>query len=186
MHLQFRTATPDDASQLQALVKSAYRGETSRQGWTTEADLVADDRIDVKGITAKITAPDGVVLMATDDDGALVACCEVVKRSADLAYFGLFAVDPRRQGGGLGRQVLNYTEDYCRRIWSVTKLEMNVIWTRDELISWYIRRGFRKTGKSKPFPYEELVNGAALRDDLYFDVLEKDLNTRTAASADAA
>ncbi|KAI1485843.1 putative acetyltransferase [Biscogniauxia mediterranea] len=185
MKLQFRIATPDDASQLQVLVKSAYRGETSRQGWTTEADLLSDDRIDVKGIIAKITSPGTVVLMATDDDGSLVACCEMLKRSAHVAYFGMFAVDPRRQGRGLGRQVLSYIEDFCQRTWGASKLEMNVIWTRDELISWYIRRGFRKTGESKPFPYNELVNGVALRDDLYFEVLEKDLNTAPAASAAA-
>ncbi|KAI1501900.1 putative acetyltransferase [Biscogniauxia marginata] len=177
INLQFRIATLDDASRLQALVQSAYRGETSRQGWTTEADLLTDDRINVEGIIAKITKPDSAVLLATDDGGALVSCCEIFKRSADVAYFGMFAVDPRRQGGGLGRQVLTYTEDYCRRAWGVKKLELGVIWSREELISWYLRRGFRKTGESRPFPYEELVNGTTLQDDLHFEVFEKDLNT---------
>ena len=56
-------------------------------------------------------------------------------------------------------------------------MEMNVIWTREELIAWYLRRGYRKTGKSSPFPYDQLVNGKALRDDLYFDILEKDISS---------
>ena len=178
--LQFRVATPDDAAPLQAFVKSAYRGDTSRQGWTTEADLVADDRINVDGIIAKINTPDSAILIATDGDGenagVLVACCEVLKRSSDLAYFGMFAVDPLRQGRGLGRQVLAHAEEYCRRTWGVRKVEMSVIWTREELILWYMRRGYQRTGESRPFPYGELVNGVALRDDLYFDILEKELH----------
>lgn len=176
--LRFRVATPEDAAPLQAFVKSAYRGEKSRRGWTTEADLVTDDRVDVEGIMAKITTPDSVILIATDgdgEDGALVACCEVVKRKSDLAYFGMFAVDPYLQGCGVGRQVLAHAEEYCLWAWGIRKVEMSVIWTREELISWYMRRGYQKTGESRPFPYGQLINGVALRDDLYFDILEKDL-----------
>ncbi|CAI4218428.1 unnamed protein product [Parascedosporium putredinis] len=132
--LHYRVAVPDDAARLQTFVKSAYRGESSRQGWTTEADLLNDERISVKA--------------CADDDTALIACCEVLRRGPDLAYFGMFAVDPTRQGLGLGRQVLAYAELYCAKT---------------------------KTGEKKPFPYDELVNGVALRDDLYFDVLEKEL-----------
>lgn len=175
-NLQFRVATPDDAVPLQPFVKSAYRGESSRQGWTTEADLLEGDRIDVPGLKAKITAPDAAILLAADDAGALVACCEVAKSSADVAYFGMFAVDPLRQGGGLGRKVLAYAEDYCRRTWGVERMEMSVIWTREELISWYVRRGYKKTGGTAPFPYGVVENGKPLRDDLYFEIMVKDLS----------
>lgn len=180
--LQFRIATPDDAAEIQPLVQSAYRGDASRQGWTTEADLLTGDRIDVQGIVDKITKPDSTVLIATDSDGVLVGCCEVWKRSFDLAYFGMFAVDPRRQAGGVGRQVLAYAEDYCRKFWGVEKMEMSVIWTRKELIAWYIRRGYRKTGEERPFPHHEVPEGAALRDDLHFEVLEKELGVYTGAA----
>ena len=173
---QFRVATPDDAPQLQPLIKSAYRGDKIKKAWTTEGHLIADDRIDVQGIVAKMTAPDSAVLVAIDEeDGAIAACCEVARQPDGLGYFGLFAVDPGRQGGGLGRRVLEFAEGYTHRTWGVDTMEMCVIWTRDELIAWYERRGYRKTGRSKPFPYAELVNGKALRDDLYFDVLVKDL-----------
>ncbi|PKS08377.1 hypothetical protein jhhlp_005321 [Lomentospora prolificans] len=174
--LHYRVAVPDDAAQLQAFVKSAYRGESSRQGWTTEADLLSDERISIDGMMEKITTPDSSVLIVTNgDEKTFLACCEVLKRSDDLAYFGMFAVDPARQGQGLGRQVLAYAEMYCVKTWGVKKVEMSVIWTREELISWYVRRGYKKTGETRPFPYSELVNGVALRDDLYFDILEKDL-----------
>ncbi|KAH8894607.1 acyl-CoA N-acyltransferase, partial [Thozetella sp. PMI_491] len=144
--LEFRVAMPEDAALIQPLVRSAYRGEESRKGWTTEADLVTGERIDVAGIRAKIEDPNGRILMTTNEDGVLVACCEILRLNDDIAYFGLFAVDPQRQGGGLGRQVLKYAEDYCFREWEVQKLEMMVIGTRDELISWYVRRGYQKTG----------------------------------------
>lgn len=186
--LTIRTATPADIAPLLSLISSAYRGDPSRLGWTTEADLLTGDRIDSAGLLAKISDPAGVLLLATaptpnSDPSALscpVACCELqVRRRNDgtkIGYFGLFAVDPRRQGGGLGRQVLRIAEDYARDTLGLDRLEMSVIFTRAELIAWYLRRGYARTGERRPFPYEQLVSGAAaLRDDLYFEILEKSL-----------
>ncbi|CAH0054736.1 unnamed protein product [Clonostachys solani] len=164
--LTFRKALPADVPSILKLVRSAYRGE---------ADLVADERIDEAGILAKISAPGGVILMAHDDAGALASCCELLKRDDGLAYFGLFAVDPLRQAGGIGRQVLARAEEHAREVFGVKRLEMWVIWTREELIEWYVRRGYTRTEETAPFPYKELVNGEALRDDLHFRVLVKDL-----------
>jgi ribosomal protein S18 acetylase RimI-like enzyme len=180
--LNFRAAIPDDTELLLPLIRSAYRGEESRAGWTTEADLVADERIDTSGLLAKITAPDAVVLVITDgstnpDAQALISCCELLWHpDSKTAYFGLFAVDPKKQGAGIGRQVLTYAEDYALSRWGAAKVEMTVIWQREDIIAWYARRGYRKTGEQRPFPYEGLVNGKALRDDLYFEVLVKELN----------
>ena len=175
--LTFRVATTsdDDVNAILKLVRSAYRGDDSRAGWTTEADLVADERIDAAGVRAKIDEPQGVILTAYDDTGRLASCCEILRRDDELAYFGLFAVDPTRQAGGIGRQVLAEAEEYARKVFGVQKMEMNVIFPREELIAWYIRRGYTKTDETKPFPYEQLVNGKALRDDLYFSVLVKEL-----------
>ncbi|KAK7707172.1 hypothetical protein SLS64_007382 [Diaporthe eres] len=186
----FRKATPADVPALLALVKSAYRGEDSRQGWTTEADLVADERIDEAGLLAKITAPGGAVLLATTTTTitagpgpdataeTLLACCEVLRHPApsDLSYFGLFAVSPRLQNGGIGRKMLAEAERLAREEMGAARMEMTVVWLREELISWYVRRGYVVVeGEKRPFPYESLVNGKALRDDLYFLVLRKDL-----------
>ncbi|KAK2060107.1 acetyltransferase [Colletotrichum caudatum] len=190
--LAFRPATPADVPVLLPLIRSAYRGESSRAGWTTEADLVADQRIDEAGLLAKIAEPGGVVLLVTDADAAdaaddadpsrrrfssPLACCEVARRETDpaVAYFGLFAVDPRRQAGGVGRAVLAHAEAFARRALGARRMEMCVIWTRAELIAWYGRRGYARTGERREFPYGELVGGAALRDDLWFEVLEKEL-----------
>jgi GNAT superfamily N-acetyltransferase len=173
--LTFRKANSEDVPALLPLIRSAYRGEASREGWTHEADLVADERIDEEGLLVKIHEPYGAVLLAFDEAGTLVSCCEILKRDDILGYFGLFAVNPKLQGGGIGKKVLAAAEAYAKDTLGLAKLEMSVIWTRDELISWYIRRGYVKTDEKKPFPYEHLVNGQALRDDLYFSVLLKTL-----------
>ncbi|KAL0931125.1 uncharacterized protein CTRU02_213860 [Colletotrichum truncatum] len=192
-NLSFRPATPDDVPLLLPLIRSAYRGSSSRKGWTTEADLLDDKRIDAAGVLAKIQEPEGVILLVTDDSAPLpvttttnetekretvsqpVACCEVLRKGdGNMAYFGLFAVNPDLQAAGIGRRVLEYAENFARERWAVRGMEMWVIWTREELISWYERRGYRRTGKTAEFPYAELVGGEALRDDLYFVVLEKD------------
>jgi GNAT superfamily N-acetyltransferase len=170
-----RKATADDLPAVLALVRSAYRGESSRAGWTTEADLVDDQRIDEEGLLAKINEPFGAVLVSYDTAGDLMACCEVLKQSDTLGYFGLFAVNPLRQAGGIGRIILGEAEAYVKQTWGLSEMEMSVIWTREELIQYYIRRGYTKTEKTKPFPYAELVGGKALRDDLYFSVLVKAL-----------
>jgi GNAT superfamily N-acetyltransferase len=176
MSLTFRKATSADASSVLNLVRSAYRGESSRAGWTTEADLVADERIDTPGVVAKITHPRGAILLASDPtSGDLVSCCEVLCRDDDIAYFGLFAVDPKKQAGGVGRKVLEHAEAFAKKEFGAKHMEMWVIWPREELIAWYIRRGYQKTSRTAPFPYEHLVNGKALRDDLYFVTLDKEL-----------
>ena len=171
----FRTAGVEDVDDVLDLVRLAYRGPESRQGWTSEADLLDDERIDRAGVLAKITDPTGVVLIATSDDDPLVACCELVRRSTTAAYFGMFAVRPSAQSAGVGRVVLAEAERFAHSTFGVSTMEMTVIGQRTSLIDWYIRRGYTLTGERRPFPYEELVNGRALRDDLYFEVLTKTL-----------
>jgi ribosomal protein S18 acetylase RimI-like enzyme len=88
----------------------------------------------------------------------------------------MFAVTPARQSGGIGRTVLAAAEAFAVEHWQATTMEMTVIGQRDELIAWYERRGYCLTGERRPFPYAELIDGRALRDDLYFAVLAKPLH----------
>lgn len=174
--LTFREASTDDAPELVTFVNAAYRGEDAKKGWTTEADLLSGTRIDDVGICHKIEAPRSYLIMAHDAENKLAACCEVLCHESNVAYFGLFAVDPQRQAGGIGRQVLEYAEAFCKEKWQCPKIEMQVIWTRTELISWYERRGYNLVpGVTRPFPVQNLKNGQPLRDDLHFIVLEKTL-----------
>ncbi|GAA4879252.1 GNAT family N-acetyltransferase [Kitasatospora terrestris] len=171
--LTFRTAEQTDVPALVALVESAYRGDASRDGWTTEADLLDGQRTDAAGVAEVIGKPDSVVLVA-EQDGELLACCHLERRG-DSAYFGMFSVRPVRQGGGLGRVVLERAERLAREEWGVAELEMTVIEQRADLIAWYERRGFSRTGEFSPFPYGDERFGIPLRPDLRFERLAKTL-----------
>ena len=169
----FRHATAGDVAAIVALVESAYRGDTSRAGWTTEADLLDGQRTDRDDVLASITAPDSVMVLV-DDDGTLAACCHVQRRGT-RCYFGMFAVDPLRAGNGLGKQVMAYAEDIARTRWACTAMEMTVIRQRTDLIAFYERRGYTDTGRRSPFPYGDERFGVPRRDDLEFTLLEKAL-----------
>ena len=171
--LQFRTATPADIADVVALVESAYRGEGSKQGWTTEADLLDGQRTDAAGVGALVGRRDARVLLA-EADGAIVACAQL-EHEGDTGYFGMFSVRPRLQGAGVGRAVLVEAERIARDEWGCRTMRMTVISVRDELIAWYERRGYARTGEYSPFPYGDERFGIPKRDDLRFELLRKTL-----------
>ena len=171
--LGFRAATDADIDAIVALVTSAYRGESSRAGWTTEADLLDGARIDPEVLRADI-ARDGSRVVLAERDSALLACAHVAV-DGDAGYFGMFSVVPGLQGGGIGKQVLAECERIVRDDWRLPAMRMTVIDVRDELIAFYQRRGYRRTGITKPFPYGDARFGEPKRDDLRFEVLEKTL-----------
>ncbi|MER6068475.1 GNAT family N-acetyltransferase [Streptomyces sp. NPDC001817] len=169
----FRDATDADVDALVALIESAYRGDSSRAGWTTEADILQGRRTDPEGVLEVIKSPDSR-LLAVEQDGRIVACCQLEHRG-DHAYFGMFAVSPTLQGAGLGKTVMAEAERRVREAWGVTEMHMTVISVRDDLIAWYERRGYRRTGKMSPFPYGDERFGIPQRDDLQFELLVKKL-----------
>ncbi|KDN87021.1 GNAT family N-acetyltransferase [Kitasatospora cheerisanensis] len=169
----FRPAGARDVAAVVALVESAYRGEASRAGWTTEADLLDGQRTDEAAVAELLGRAESVVLLA-EQDGRLLACCHVERRGA-TGYFGMFSVSPTAQGGGLGRRVLARAEEWARDAWGVTAMEMTVIEQRADLIAWYERRGYARTGVYEPFPYGDERFGIPLRPDLRFEKLLKSL-----------
>ncbi|MFI6492456.1 GNAT family N-acetyltransferase [Streptomyces sp. NPDC050564] len=171
--LAFRDATDADVDALVALIESAYRGDSSRTGWTTEADILQGQRTDPEGVLAVIKSPDSR-LLTVERDGAVVACCQLEHRG-DHAYFGMFAVSPALQGEGLGKVILAEAERHARDAWGVVEMHMTVISVREDLIAWYERRGYRRTGKMTPFPYGDERFGIPQRDDLQFELLVKPL-----------
>ncbi|WP_330177143.1 GNAT family N-acetyltransferase [Streptomyces sp. NBC_01498] len=172
--LTYRDATPDDVKPLVDLIESAYRGESARASWTSEAGLLEGQRTDVRGVLEVIEA-EGSRLLMVETGGELVACCQLEHRGP-AAYFGMFAVDPRAQGGGLGKRVLAEAERRARADWGVGEMHMTVIIQRTDLIAWYERRGYRRTGQLLPFPYGDERYGLPQIDDLAFELLVKPLD----------
>lgn len=171
--LTFRTATAGDVGAIVALVESAYRGEASRAGWTTEADLLDGQRTDPEEVAGLIEKT-GSRLLLGERAGELLASAHLEKHGA-TAHFGMFAVRPAAQGGGIGKALLAEAERIARRDWHCRAMRMTVITLRTELIAWYKRRGYRSTGLFKPFPGDNARFGRPRRDDLRLAVLRKPL-----------
>lgn len=171
--LTFRTASVADVGPVVALVNSAYRGVASTVGWTTEAHLLEGQRADPDMVTAAVTDADGTMVLA-ERAGALFGCIQVT-RAGDAAHFGMFAVDPTLQAGGVGSALLTYAEDLARGPWGCASMDLEVIAQRDQLIAYYERRGYQRTGETTAFPYGDERFGTPQSDDLHFVVLRRDL-----------
>jgi ribosomal protein S18 acetylase RimI-like enzyme len=174
--LSFRSATSADVPAIVRLVDSAYRGEASRAGWTTEADLLDGQRTDAEAVADMLREPGSTVLLAEENGGKLVGCCRLERRPGAEAYFGMFSVKPLRQGSGVGRRLLAEAERIARDDWAAAMMIMTVIAQRAELIAWYERRGYQRTGETEPFPYGNERYGIPRRPDLVFAVLAKPLD----------
>ncbi|MDO4708712.1 MAG: GNAT family N-acetyltransferase [Pseudomonadota bacterium] len=173
MKLDFRHAVQADIPQLLALVTAAYRGDASRQSWTTEADLLDGSRTDAELLAADIDAADSLVLLG-EHAGKLIACAHLAMQP-DAGYFGMFSVCPRLQGQGIGKQMLLEAERIVREDFRKPLMRMQVIDLREELIAFYQRRGYHPTGQYSPFPYGDTRFGKPRRKDLRFAILEKPL-----------
>ncbi len=164
-------ATPADIPRLTRLVNSAYRGETSRQGWTTEAHLLDGPRIDEAGVRELLAAPDAALLLCQNAGGELLGCFHAQTRGVAV-YLSMLAVAPAGQGRGVGKFLLQAAEAYGRQHRCTTS-KMTVISVRPELIAFYERQGYRLTGATEPFPTDPRFG--IPRQPLVLLVLEKPL-----------
>lgn len=171
--LNIRKASLEDVENIVALVESAYRGEKSQQGWTTEADLLDGQRTDREEVEQLILQADSQIIVS-ELANEIVASVHIINKG-DYAYIGMFAVSPLAQGEGVGKTLLDYIEDLMQKKWQVKYSEMAVITQRVELINWYLKQGYELTGEKRPFPYGDIRYGIPKRDDLEFDVLKKKL-----------
>lgn len=145
-------ATLTDVPELVALVNSAYRGEGAKQGWTTEADIIEGTRIDLNSLTAELNDPN-VTMLKNTVDGKITGCVYVQKRG-DKLYLGMLTVSPTLQAKGLGKQLLEAAEEFGR-VNGLKAMTMTVITKRHELIAFYERRGYSKTGELIPLNIPE-------------------------------
>ena len=178
MPLTTRRATDTDVESLVALVNSAYRGDSSRAGWTTEADLLDGIRIDAVRVSAAIAAHTDNVILVLEEAGEIVACVHL-QRTDSSCYVGMLTTLPTRQGSGLGRRMMEQAETFAREEWGAAHMHMTVLTLRSELVAWYERRGYTVTSERRPFPYGDERWGLPKRDDLSFYVLRKSLTSIT-------
>lgn len=148
--LPIRSAVAADIPDLHALIERAYRGPESRAGWTHEADLLTGPRTDPASLAAIIADPATTMLLASDAE-QIAACISVGDTGSGRAYLGMLAVAPARQARALGRTMLAAAEDRARAF-GATMVEMTVVDRRPELIAYYERRGYVRTGEVRPFP----------------------------------
>ena len=159
-----------DLAAVAALVNSAYRGDTARQGWTHEADYLDGQRTDEASLRAELAAkPDARLLLLQGDNDVLLGCVWLEPARDGAWYLGMLTVRPDTQARQLGRTLLAAAEGLAREA-GVRRMRMTVVSRRDTLIAWYERRGYVLTGEVLPFDH-----GEAPRDDLSFVVLEKPL-----------
>ncbi|HTG37954.1 GNAT family N-acetyltransferase [Sphingomonas sp.] len=174
MSFRFRFAIRDDIAAIHALVESAYRGDAARIGWTHEADLLDGQRTDPDALAELLRDPDQRMILAeTDDD--IAGCVAIERKSPDAAYLGMLTVRPDWQARGLGRLLMAEAEMTARALFDADAIEMTVIRQRGELIAYYERRGYCRTGEARPFPYGDTRFGVPRTDALAFVVLAKPL-----------
>ena len=170
-NFDFRFATSADALEVHALIERSYRCPVAATGWTNEAELLEGPRSTLDEVSGIIADPQSRFVLAFAN-GELIASA-LIRQVDGGAYFGMFAVDPKLQQAGIGKMHIARCEADARRLWGARFLRLTVISLRDELIAWYERRGFVRTGKHEPFPFEEAPG--ALRTDFDLVVLQKPL-----------
>jgi len=175
--LRFEQAGHEDVAAIVALVQSAYRGEESRAGWTTEADLIGGRRTDVEDVESLRSAP-GFAFVLARRSGSLVASV-LLRVDGEAADIGMFAVRPTEQGRGIGSQLLAHVESVAAGA-GATLARIRVIEQRADVIAWYAARGYRATSETEPFPYGQPRLGEPRRDDLRFAVMTKPLGVASA------
>ncbi|MFI5153370.1 MAG: GNAT family N-acetyltransferase [Chitinophagales bacterium] len=163
-------ATNKDIAILEALINSAYRGEASKKGWTTEADILSGEiRTDAGDITRQMNKPGACFLKCNDDEGVIQGTVYLEKNNNRL-YLGMLSVSPTRQAHGIGKELLHAAEQHAKKS-GCEVIYMTVISVREELIAWYSRQGYLDSGKRIPFNGEARFGKPKI--PLEFLVLEK-------------
>ena len=168
--MEINKATLVDIPKLVGLINSAYRGEESKKGWTTEADLLGGIRTDASSLQQMMSKENAVILKFCNRD--LIEGCVYLEKKNNKMYLGMLTVSPILQAKGIGKNLLFAAEEHARKH-NCSAMQMSVISLRDELIRWYERHGYNKTGDTQPFPADEKFGMQKL--PLQFVIMEKEI-----------
>jgi predicted N-acetyltransferase YhbS len=170
--IELHDAEPAEYPAIIAMTNRAFREPVGQAGWKVET-LVEGQRIDESLLREDMATP-GARLLVWREAGEHMGHVRLDEGPEGAWYLAMLTVRPDRQDGGLGRTLLAAAEDFARARGG-RRMRMTVVHQRDELIAWYVRRGYAVTGETKPFPYGDDRFGRPNREGLYFDVLEKAL-----------
>jgi ribosomal protein S18 acetylase RimI-like enzyme len=171
MSIQISSATVADIPQMVSLINSAYRGPVARKGWTHEADLIeGNKRTDENELKELLGSSNATFLVARENEK--ITGTVFLEQQGNELYLGMLSVDPHQQDKGIGKKLINASEEFARAQ-DCDSIVMSVISVRKELIAWYERLGYTDTGKRKPFPENEPFGSP--KQPLEFIILKKRL-----------
>ena len=151
MEIALRLATADDAEAIAGLVNRAYRPGAGLRGWTHEAELVAGERASAAMVRSLLRRGSALLVLCRGD--SIVACVHVEAFPAErAAYIGMLAAEPAEQAGGLGKRMLACAERYAADELGARVFRMSVLVARVELLAFYVRRGYVRSGRLEGFP----------------------------------
>lgn len=168
--LTVREARPSEVAEVVELVNDAYGRTQASSGWTSEDEILEGPRVQAADVEAILGDPEGAMLVAPVDR-EIVGCAHVLGLEPGVCEIGMLSVRPDRQAEGLGRAILARAERYAREERGAERIALHVLTVRKELIAWYERRGYERTGETRPFEPEEPQR--SLVGELAFAVLER-------------
>lgn len=168
MEFKMQRAQLEDVEQVVELVESVYRGESSLKGWTSEAHLLGGQRVDAQIVRDLLDPPHSVILIYREN-GKICGCVHL-KNGAENVHLGMLSVDAHLQGKKLGQKIISFCEKYIFSEWQQRELCIEVLQQRTELIAWYERRGFKKTGVTIPFPTDPRFGVPKVKDLRFFEM----------------
>jgi ribosomal protein S18 acetylase RimI-like enzyme len=169
MNVALRPAKESDFPAIIDLMNTAFRGT---EGWSVEAGYIAGERTSESLLRDEIAG--GAQYLLAEREAILQGCVSLQASTPEKWYLGSLTVNPALQNSGFGRKLLEASEAYAAKR-GATTIEITVVHVRETLIAWYERRGYRRTGETRPFPYDDHRYGIPNRNDLVFLILEKPL-----------
>jgi ribosomal protein S18 acetylase RimI-like enzyme len=172
MPLSLHPATASDFPDIIALMNAAFRGT---EGWSIEGEIIKGQRTNESLLSEETRNGAFYLLSRNETTSTLDGCVSLQPSSPEKWYLGSLTVTPALQNAGFGRKLLDAAENYAAARGART-IEITVVNVRESLIAWYERRGYQRTGETRPFPYGDTRYGTPTRNDLEFIVLEKHLH----------
>ncbi|HZR29146.1 MAG TPA: GNAT family N-acetyltransferase [Terriglobales bacterium] len=133
--IRIRVATAADVAAIIAIVNAAFSIETFIDGTRTDEERMAE----LMRTGGFLVAEDGAEHQG-EGSGRIVAAVYTELRG-ERGYFGMLAVNPARQGSGLGRRMIEAAEDYLRQH-GCKHVDIIVLSPRADLPPFYHKLGY--------------------------------------------